>query len=88
MKPKCPECGRKYINDEFLQKHLQQDHAEQGTGLKRKGWATPRGFVDFMEPVTYEDACEAMEAFARQMFTPVKPKKGNDDDSINLDPIL
>lgn len=29
---------------------------------KAKGWVTPYGFGDFKEPVTYEEACEAMKA--------------------------
>lgn len=28
---------------------------------KRKGWATPHGFIDFEEPVTYGEALEQME---------------------------
>lgn len=31
---------------------------------KRKGWATPYGFGDFTDPVTYEEACEQMKKIA------------------------
>ena len=29
---------------------------KNGEELKRKGWRTPYGFIDFIEPVTYQDA--------------------------------
>lgn len=31
---------------------------------KRKGWATPYGFGDFTNPVTYAEACEQMKKVA------------------------
>ncbi len=29
--------------------------------IKRKGWRTPYGFIDFKKPVTYEEACAELE---------------------------
>jgi len=30
---------------------------------RKKGWATPYGFADFRDPVTYEEACAEMKPF-------------------------
>lgn len=31
---------------------------------RRKGWATPYGFVDCKEPVTYQEACDMMKVIS------------------------
>lgn len=31
-----------------------------------KGWRTPHGFIDFIEPVTYDEACKEMEKICLQ----------------------
>ena len=54
----CPAgCGKKFISAEYAERHADADHADWRTP-KAKGWATPHGFVDFAEKVTYEHACE------------------------------
>lgn len=55
--PLCPECGLKFKNKEFLEKHMDKEH-EGWREPKRKGWCTPHGFIDFTVPVTYEKACK------------------------------
>lgn len=36
---------------------------------KRKGWQTPYGFVDFAEPVSYEEACAISKKMAERFGT-------------------
>lgn len=70
--PKCSECGLKFKNQEFLDIHMDKEHAgwRDPKAVKQKGWHTPYGFVDFAEKVTYEHACEVSksihEKFANQ----------------------
>lgn len=62
MSVKCEHCGKKYINDYHAKRHIEimhKDLPQPETEIKRKGWATQFGFVDFKEPVTYEEACES-----------------------------
>lgn len=46
-------------------------------GDRRKGWATPYGYVDFKEPVTYSEALEVSktvnEAFQAAIEKEVDP---------------
>ena len=52
----CPEkCGKKFTTQEFAEIHADKEHP-QWRNPKRRGWVTPYGFFDFVEPVTYEDA--------------------------------
>ena len=44
---------------------------------KRTGWATPYGFADFKEPVSYEEACETMKT-VRELFQHSKKEKNHD----------
>ena len=61
---KCDSCGRKFITQAFLDKHLAT--YPKPNELKRKGWVTPYGFMDFTDPVTYEEACEVAKKFHQQ----------------------
>lgn len=55
---KCPAgCGKKYISTNHAEAHADADHPDWKIP-KARDWATPYGFVDFREPVTYEKACE------------------------------
>lgn len=36
-------------------------------GALRKGWVTPHGFMDFQQPVTYEEACKTAAELAELM---------------------
>lgn len=55
----CPSCKRKFTTPEFLKRHGEVMHKDEPpAALKRKGWATPYGFVDMKEPCTYEEAVE------------------------------
>ena len=60
MEIKCPECDKKFISQEFMEKHADSEHPDWRTP-KSKGWRTPWGFIDFRHPVTYEYACEQMK---------------------------
>lgn len=44
---------------------------------KQKGWATPYGFVDCKEPVTFEEACEIMKPI-HEMFRKLNASKEED----------
>jgi hypothetical protein len=44
-----------------IPEHLKKKHMEKPDPNKRKGWATPYGFIDFTKPVTYEVALAEME---------------------------
>lgn len=59
----CPvkDCRKKFLNKEFLENHIQNEHASYDTSPRQKGWATPYGFIDFTMPVTYEHACKMMK---------------------------
>jgi predicted cobalt transporter CbtA len=55
----CPDgCGKKFISAEHAEKHADAAHPgwRVAKPVKRRGWATPDGFMDFAEPVTYEEA--------------------------------
>lgn len=57
----CPDCGRKYHNGPAMTAHRLEAHPQGEPGqVKRKGWATPYGFGDWSEPISYEEACERM----------------------------
>lgn len=64
---RCRKCSRFY--SQLIKgpcPHCPEEVAPSG-GAMRKGWATPHGFGDFQEPVTYEEACERMKRVAGQM---------------------
>lgn len=62
----CPAgCGAKFISKEHAEAHADENHPDWKTP-KSKGWATPYGFIDFREPVTYEEACSIMLDIARR----------------------
>jgi hypothetical protein len=57
----CPGgCGKKFISQAHAEAHADLEHKDWKLPKvpKRKGWVTPFGFVDFKEPVTYEEAVE------------------------------
>lgn len=60
MKVDCPaKCGKRFISPEHASAHVKDAHPAWVEGAHaRKGWVTPYGFVDFKEPVTYEEALE------------------------------
>lgn len=72
----CPAgCGKKFVNEYHIKRHLEVMHKEDATAeQKLKGWATPYGFVDFKEPVTYEEALLVSKAM-NEMFA---ARKSND----------
>lgn len=64
MAVKCPAgCGRKFISTEHAKAHADSEHPDWDKPelRKQKGWATPYGFADFCEPVTYDEACKQMK---------------------------
>ena len=72
MKAVCPAgCGKKFISADHAKSHADLVHPDWMTP-KQRGWATPYGFVDFAEPVTYEQACEEMKAMAAKMWPKTK----------------
>ena len=68
----CPRCQARGISREksidgrtrcenkhlFLSGKWDEWNEKNPQEPKRKGWATPTGFIDFAEPVTYKEACE------------------------------
>ena len=68
MAVKCTECDKKYANEDFLTKHIAEAHPIQER--KQKGWATPYGFVDFREPVTYAEALKLSKTLAERFKIP------------------
>ena len=60
MAIKCKDCGKKFIDQQFMESHADEAHPDWRTP-KQKGWCTPYGFGDWSEPITYEDACEQMK---------------------------
>lgn len=57
----CPAgCGKKFISAEHAKSHADLEHDDWMTP-RRRGWATPYGFVDFTEPQTYEYAHSFMQ---------------------------
>lgn len=75
-KAECPiRCGKKYIDAASAEKHADSAHPDWRIP-KSKGWATPHGFVDFAEPVTYELACEKAAAIAGELRSKLGQRKG------------
>lgn len=65
-KTQCPErCGKKFISTECAEKHADAAHPgwRDPKVPRSKGWATPYGFIDFEEPVTYEEALTVSKIF-------------------------
>ncbi|PCI53843.1 MAG: hypothetical protein COB36_11430 [Alphaproteobacteria bacterium] len=61
----CPAgCGKKFTTKEFSEKHADAAHGKDWRIPKQKGWATPYGFIDFGNPVTYEYALKASKEMA------------------------
>lgn len=62
---KCPSgCGKIFISEACANLHANTVHIggqRRDNHNKRKGWATPFGFGDFTDPVTYDEACELMK---------------------------
>lgn len=59
---RCPAgCGKLFISEEYANKHADVEHAGWNDAPKRKGWVTPYGFIDFFEPVTFQEACDIMK---------------------------
>lgn len=74
-KESCKICKRKFLNSSFLSVHMLSEHKnyvdnpEMIEAVKRKGWATLYGFIDFISPVTYEEALEqSKEIFSKFNF--------------------
>lgn len=62
-KAMCPaRCGKKFISEEHAARHADAEHPDWRTP-KSKGWVTPYGFIDFTNPVTYEEACRVSKKF-------------------------
>ena len=77
MKVKCPACEKKFIDADHWKQHMAEAHPDydrRDVGVKRKGWATPYGFVDFAEPVDYETAC-AVSEHANKSFAEILAKR-------------
>ena len=57
---------------DHAERHADSEHPDWKTPKmpKNRGWATPCGFVDFREPVTYEQACEV----AQKLYESAKQK--------------
>lgn len=60
MAIKCVGCSKKFTTQAFMEAHADEAHPDW-RNPKQKGWATPYGFGDWSEPITYEDACERMK---------------------------
>lgn len=90
MKALCPAgCGKKFTSETFAKAHADKEH--QGWDElphKRKGWATPYGFVDFTYPVTYETACDLMKSEFHKFFNQPKEKTMNVITNERLDELL
>ncbi len=54
---------KKYTSKAFLELHMDDMHPDW-RHPKQKGWATPYGFGDFRQPVTYAEACKRMRVLA------------------------
>lgn len=57
---RCPKCNH-FMSPLARNKcpHCAAIESPKGNTL-RKGWATPYGFGDWAEPISYEEACERM----------------------------
>lgn len=61
-KTKCRHCNKKFITAAHAKSHEDIAHPQNTDEEQmRRGWATPYGFVDFVEPVTYEYAHSFMQ---------------------------
>lgn len=68
----CPAgCGKKFLTAAQAAAHCVSSHPTYQVGeIRKKGWATPYGFGDWKEPITYEDACEQMKAMVETIKWP------------------
>src|SRR4051794_32795812 len=68
----CPaSCGKKFMTPEQAAVHVVSNHPDYRVGeVRRKGWATPYGFGDWKEPITYEEACNQMKQVAESIKWP------------------
>lgn len=67
----CPaKCGKKFISAEHARNHADTAHPkwDDVTQIKRKGWATPYGFVDFQYPITHQEACDFMKKQSEKLW--------------------
>lgn len=67
----CPAgCGKKFISQAHAETHADNAHDNwrDPQPVKRKGWATPHGFIDFSHPVTYQEACDQMQTYAVEFW--------------------
>jgi len=73
-KAQCPAgCGKKFVTAAYAASHADIAHPNWIEDKhKRKGWATPYGFVDFSYPVSYEDACKEAMALSAAIVWPEK----------------
>lgn len=80
MSVKCTTgCGKKFISHEHMMRHHRLAHPIMPQGeVKRKGWATPYGFGDWKEPVTYEEACEQMKKMVGEIKWPTNQIEGGE----------
>lgn len=73
MKTNCPAgCGKRFINEQSAKQHMTEKHPTWSDVPKQKGWATPHGFVDCRDAVSYEEACEIMKTLADGLFDKLK----------------
>lgn len=71
----CPAgCGKKFVSPDHAKSHADIAHPDWMTP-RSKGWATPYGFGDWSEPITYEEACVQMKAMTEQMW----PERKNEN---------
>jgi len=68
MSALCPAgCGKKFINADYAKSHADVAHPDWMTP-RQKGWATPYGFGDFTDSITYEEACAQMKAMTEKFW--------------------
>ena len=63
--PKCPAgCGLKFVDQAHAERHADAEHAgwSDPKPVMKRGWATPWGFVDFAEKVSFEHACKVAKS--------------------------
>lgn len=66
-----------YNHEEHKKSRQYQDamNRKQGGEPKSKGWRTPYGFGDFVEPITYQEACELMKPIYENFIKETKNEK-------------
>ncbi len=74
-----PGCHKKFVNGDFLAAHLCSAHPDFDLAPRRRGWATPYGFGDWAEPITYAEACERMKQVTENFW----PKQQTQESTSN-----